>query len=86
MSIKRKLRKFDMKWVITHVLLEFYLSFCLLNLEGKEVLTSAFIASLNPPSSLFKICTFQALLPWYPSFFQAHGVNQLNFPNKMASC
>ena len=46
MSIKRKLRKFDMKWVITHVLLEFYLFF-VFNLEGKEVLTSAFIASLE---------------------------------------
>ena len=46
---------FDVKWVITHVFLELYLSFCLLDWVGKVVLTSAFITSLNSSSFLSSI-------------------------------
>ena len=74
---KENWANFDVKWAITHIFPELYLSFCLLELDGKEVLTSAFITSLNSLSSLSRILLYsQTLQPWYLfSLLETHSAD-----------
>ena len=66
---KENWANFNVKWVITHVFPELYLSFCLLEWDGSEVHTSAFITSLNPSSSLSRIFLYFSNSSAMISFF-----------------
>ena len=84
---KENWANFDVKWAITCVFPELYLSFCLLELDGKEVLTSAFITSLNSSSSLSRIVSyFLNSSPWYLLFSSSNTWCRLVKLCKMVSC